>query len=600
MKNIILAAFACVVIGATPNNPPAAVIENKWQPLPTLSESGFLGHHVDLWRNTRLWYVYESNFLLKGFENPPGEHLWQGEHVGKWLHAATLDYETTHDPKLLKAMQETVDRLLKAQVTNGYLGTYSEEKRFYKAPGDKTGWDIWTERYTIYGLLAYEKHHPDPRILEACKKIGDLLIDTYGEEMNDITKYGTRQGLSSTTLLESIVMLYERTGDKKYLEFAEQIVTWSEGNPKLRLMDAMLKNESVVNPGDGKAYQLMSNLLGYYRLYRFTGNKKYLETVLNAWKQIKEEHVLVNGGPWTRKMSYNANKECFAHQDAFDPWEIVVENCCTTTWIQLNLHLLDLTGEAKYADEAEKALFNQFAGGQEAAGVDWCYYTKPNEIQPPYVPDIHCCASSGPRALEMFARRLTGTIHGTVSINSFSSSEIELDKNSGGGKLVVKSEFPANSIVSITPEPDVPTDFNLEFRLPVNTTLKEAKLNGKKTEFVKNERGYYQLQRKWKKGDRIIISMNYLTKAWFQEGATGKKWVAFTYGPITLVEKISQKPTTEPFKGSDLNAEQFASTLAPVKGKTSTFSIKNSTIELIPYAEAGSRSSGPRTYFEIK
>src|SRR5678816_965748 len=118
-----------------------------------------------------------------------------------------------------------------------------------------------------------------------------LLIDTFGEEMNDITKYGTRQGLSSTTLLESIVMLYERTGDKKYLEFAEQIVTWSEGNPKLRLMDAMLKNESVVNPGDGKAYQLMSNLLGYYRLYRFTGNKKYLETVLNAWKQIKEEHV---------------------------------------------------------------------------------------------------------------------------------------------------------------------------------------------------------------------------------------------------------------------------------------------------------------------
>lgn len=573
-------------------------VDDKWKNLATIQENGFLGERVNLWRNQRLWFVYKSPFLLKGFENPPGEHLWQGEHAGKWLHAAVLDYETTKDPKVLAAMQDVVERLLKTQNAKGYIGTYSEDKRFYNLPADKTGWDLWTERYVLYGLLAYNKHHPDQRIVTACKKLGDLLIDTYGDEMNDITRYGTRKGLSSTTILESVVMLYETTKEKKYLDFAEQIVAWSDGNPGLRLMDAMLKNESVVNPGDGKAYQLMSNLLGYYRLYKATGEQKYLTTVTNGWKQIQEAHVLTTGGPWTRKMDYNANKECFAKMDAFNPEEIVVENCCTTTWIQLNLHLFDLSGEAKYFDEAEKSIFNHFAEGQDTDGIDWCYYTKPNEIKPPYVDEMHCCASSGPRALEMFARRLASYSGANVSINTFSPGKIELNAQQGGGQLEVQSSFPENSTVQIIPSPAQPASFAIEFRLPVATTLKDVMVNGKKQPVEKNERGFYAINRKWTKGDKITVTMDYKLQAHVQEGENGKKWVAFNYGPIALAEKMSVKNTNQPFKGINDEAGMLTK-LSKSKGNTTAFEIKSTGIVLIPYASTGSENSGPRTYFEI-
>jgi len=96
--------------------------------------------------------------------------------------------------------------------------------------------------------------------------MADLLIETFGKGKADLTRYGTRRGISATTLLESIVMLYERTGDRKYLDFAGHIVAMSEANPKLRLMGNMLEKGSVVKSGDGKAYQLMANLLGYARL----------------------------------------------------------------------------------------------------------------------------------------------------------------------------------------------------------------------------------------------------------------------------------------------------------------------------------------------
>ena len=50
-------------------------------------------------------------------------------------------------------------------------------------------------------------------------KMGDLLIEVFGEGKADITNT-VRQGISSMTILESIAMLYERTLDKKYLDFA--------------------------------------------------------------------------------------------------------------------------------------------------------------------------------------------------------------------------------------------------------------------------------------------------------------------------------------------------------------------------------------------
>jgi len=586
------------------DNSKKEIINNKWQLINTIEENGLLGERLDLWRDKRLWFVADSGFLLSGFESRPGVHPWQGEHVGKWLHAATLAYEVTEDEKLKKELDNTVERLLATQLHNGYMGTYIEDKRFYVKPEAFGGWDIWTHRYNLYGLLTYEKFHPDESIVDACKKMGDLLIETFGEGKTDITKYGTRKGISSTHLLESIVMLYERTLDEKYLNFAEQIVFWSEQNPGLRLMDAMLKNESVVFPGEGKAYQLMANLLGYYRLYLCTGNDNYLQTALNGWKDIKENHILVTGGPWSRKMPYNGNRECFAKPEDFEPGLVVVENCCTVTWIQLNLHLFELTGLAMYAEEAEKALFNHLLGAQHVNGIDWCYFTPPNEKTRAFEPGISCCASSGPRALEMFSGHLAGEIENHLSINSFSPSTIVLPGKFGGGKINIKGNFPYTSTTHICFETDQIKEFTIEFRSPLGTTLTHAKINGKKVKAEKNDRGFFQIKNKWKPGDILSIELDYQLELHVQTGEKGKKWVAFSYGPLVLSQETNKDmQLEEPFKDVKIDINEPGKILEMLSKSEQdhsdiTFTINGTRIKLVPYHLVGSRVSGPRTYFE--
>jgi len=299
----------------------------------------------------------------------------------------------------------------------------------------------------------------------------------------------------------------------------------------------MLNNGSVVHPGEGKGYQLMANVLGYLRLYRCTGNDNYLKTVTYAWNDIQKNHILVTGGPWSRKMPYNGNSECFARTDAFDPEQVRVEGCCDATWIQLNIHLFEFTGEAKYMNEAEITLLNSVYGHQHRGGKEWCYFIRPNEAKMDYSERFHCCGSSEPRGMEMYSDHLGGTIGENLSINTFFPATLQVANRFGGGRIRIEGKFPLESSAEIHIETLKKKKFTLEFRLPANTSLIRVEVNGKKTKAKKNARGFFELTRKRRKGDVIAVDMDFDLKASVQVGEEDKRWVAFNYGPHALAQR---------------------------------------------------------------
>ncbi len=578
--------------------------DGVWRPLPTSLEDGLLTQRVACWERNRLWHMVdgEGGYMLSGFQSRPGQHPWQGEHVGKWLHAATLAHERTGNEQLGKTLRETVERLLDAQEPNGYLGTYAQKSRFYSIPA-ANHWDVWTHRYNLYGLLTHERFHPDDRVVKACERIADLLIGTFGEGKADITRNGTRRGISSTTVLESIMMLYERTREERLLKFAEHIVKCSENAPGLRLMGAMLKKEDVSGPGEGKAYQLMANLLGYAILYKHTGDHRYLETAQNGWENIKAHHIYITGGPWSRHTDYNGNKECFALPRDFAPAEAVVETCSTTTWIQLNLHLLELTGLARYAAEAERAVFNALMAAQHRDGIDWCYFTRANEAYRGYSPKITCCASSGPRALEMFSRYLIGEVDGGIALASLVPCSAVLPEAFGKAKIKVTGSYPCSPRVGIRFEEAGGKEFAIEFRDPADARLTSVRINGDDIALSKNDRGFYRIRRAWKSGDGIDIDFEYLLKSHIEAPKDGPRWVAFTYGPWALAQTTEKgAAVAEPFVGKDFRPEaasEWMEASSPEKAGEVRFRIKNTQMLLTPYCHAGGRNSGPRTYFQF-
>jgi hypothetical protein len=113
---------------------------------------GWLGERLKANATVRLPAV-DTELLLAGFRRRPGTHPWIGEHIGKWLHAATLAWAYTGDPALREKLDRVAADLIRCQEPDGYLGTYVPEKRFGLYP--EADWDVWSHKCNLMGLLTY-------------------------------------------------------------------------------------------------------------------------------------------------------------------------------------------------------------------------------------------------------------------------------------------------------------------------------------------------------------------------------------------------------------------------------------------------------------
>ena len=86
------------------------VVSDRTSPVtPTAVEvSGLLGERIHAHTFGRIMTI-DEDVLLDGFRSRPGSHPWIGEHVGKWLHAASLLWLSSQEP----ALREKIMRVAK-------------------------------------------------------------------------------------------------------------------------------------------------------------------------------------------------------------------------------------------------------------------------------------------------------------------------------------------------------------------------------------------------------------------------------------------------------------------------------------------------------
>ena len=527
---------------------PQPVVENKvkdrFVPAPYEAQKieGYLGRRIQVNLEGRLLHVDEAG-LLEGFQKRPGKQAWIGEHVGKYLDAASNTWALTRDERLRAQMDRTVNQLLPAQMPDGYLGTYLEKDRW-------ASWDVWVHKYNLIGLLAYYRVTGDERALKAARGIGDLLAATFGEGKRDIIASSTHVGMAATSVLEPVVCLYRYTGEKRYLDFAEYIVrSWEQPNgPKI--ISSLLSQGRVDKTANGKAYEMMSDLVGLAELYRMTGKDEYRKAVAAAWEDIATRRLFVTGT--------TSNHEHFRGDGVF-PGEMandVGEGCATVTWLQLSSEMLRLTGEAKYAQELERTVFNQLLGAQDARTGNICYFTPLSGRKQPG-PGINCCVSSEPRGISMIPAMVWGMLDGAPAIEMYTPGAWTASLPNGGKvKLEVLTEFPEHGEVTVAVTPEGAGNFPLQLRVPAWTEKFEVEVG--KTKKKGTPGSYLTLAGPWKAGDVVKIRMD-LTVATLDGGASYPGYVAFQRGPEVLVLERGPNPKDEvPYLERAAPNESFA------------------------------------------
>ncbi|MBS1607124.1 MAG: glycoside hydrolase family 127 protein [Bacteroidetes bacterium] len=511
MKIFLLAA-AMTLLQASgftqPSDGAAQTVDSLMSPS-NVALKGLLGKALDLSEHGRLRSLpgWNNGALITMFTPEARSRNittdWYGEHAGKWMYATALATIRTGDDSLKALLLRTADFLVRNQEPDGYMGSYSPALRITNAASKqhKKSWDVWGLSCTVLGLLEVNARLHDEHCLEAAKKIGELFLKTFGEGAADITDYGTRYGYSATVALDPVVMLYRATGDRRYLDLAQRIMREADKKEGLRLTAAMAAGRDLETVADGKAYQIIWNLLGVAKLYAVTGDPAYLRTVEAAWKNVHDHHLTITGGPWG---GIGKHKECFNSREFWSPYGFV-ETCSIMSWMQLNRYLLQLTGEAKYSEEIEKSAYNALLGAQLPDGQLWTYHSFTNGRKHP-ANFNDCCPSSGAMALEELSEVAYTRRRGGIACNVYSAGSLTTVFGSTAVKLQEETGYPFEGNIRLSVTPSAAVRFPLYLRIPAWTSGAQVTVNGKAVDTAAPKAGtYYTIDRQWKKGDVVDL-----------------------------------------------------------------------------------------------
>jgi hypothetical protein len=380
-------------------------------------------------------------------------------------------------------------------------------------------------------LLAYYTTTGYQPALETCKRIGNLLCSTFGTNsgQRDIISAGEHMGMAATSVLDPMVELYRHTGEKKYLDFCYYILDSWEQNNGPKIISSLVFTGKVNKVANGKAYEMLSNLVGLIKLYRITGDEKLLNPVIIAWQDIVTNRLYITGT--TSSFEHFQDDEILPAADK----DHIGEGCVTTTWIQLNQNLLAVTGELKYMEQIEKTIYNHLLGAENPETGCVSYYT-PLMDKKPYSCNISCCTSSVPRGIAMIPYFTFGNVESVPTLllyepASYQENSITTDKKNITLKVQVESNFPENGDAVITINTSQTSLFALALRVPSWCCTFSAIVGGKEYEGIPNQ--YLRIERVWKSGDKIIVSF----KIPVQIVPGGKSYpgqIAFQRGPQVL------------------------------------------------------------------
>ncbi|MBR4662437.1 MAG: glycoside hydrolase family 127 protein, partial [Lentisphaeria bacterium] len=379
-------------------------------------------------------------------------------------------------------------------------------------------WDVWGRKYVLLALIRYYNFiERDERIPLACSRLLSHLMTQLGPDGKDILDSGCHDGLASSSILDAVVETWRITREKKFLKFAEWIVSRG-GSKKHNIFKAVLEGIPPCEIGNGKAYEMMSCFQGLAELYIETGKPEYLKAVKAFYEAVRDREIFITGVGGSKDSVGEFWNDTALRQLETDCGGFG-ETCVTVTWLHYCECVLRLTGDPKVADEIERSLYNGILGGVNVDGASWvhvnptplagvsCKQSAPDQIgkcfKKPY--DNHdCCRAQGPEGLAMSPYTAAFTRDDTLFINFYEDAEIEFDTLSGQtGKIRISGGYPASVNVRIAIQLPKTEHFKLALRIPAWSAATALYLNGKT---VPAGSGKYSLiEREWGRSDNLVI-----------------------------------------------------------------------------------------------
>lgn len=471
-----------------------------------------------------------DNFALAG-------GLIRGEHKGdfsfddtdpyKIIEGASYSLAVKYDPKLDAYLDSVITLIAAAQEPDGYLTTCVTNKCTRLS-----GWwgssrwekinshELYNSGHLYEAAVAHYQATQKRTLLDVAIKNADLVCQVFGPNE------GQKHVPSGHPIVEmALVKLYNITNDKKYLDMARYFVDETgRGTDGHRLspysQDHMpiLEQEEIV----GHAVRAGYLYSGVTDVASMQHDHKLFDAVNRVWDNMASKKLYIIGGIGSR-----AQGEGFGPDYELNNFNNYCETCASIANVYWNQRMFLATGESKYVDILERALYNGLIAGVSLSG-DKFFYGNPLASDGGFerAPWFGCACCPG--NVTRFMASVPGYAYAVnkkdIYVNLFveGNSKIKVDNNEV--ELVQKTKYPWQGEVEIEVNPAAKEKFTMLVRIPgwakgqpvpsdlyqyVDGAKPEVKISVNGQDAKKKIRGGYAvIEREWKAGDKISIHMD--------------------------------------------------------------------------------------------
>jgi uncharacterized protein len=468
------------------------------------------------------------------------------------LHYAAL----LPDSPLAAEAEPWMDQLLASQDADGYLGAFQPQARWQH-------WlEIFSQALTLEALLHRYELTGERRLLDACERAAQLQLAAWfrpGPQANP----GIFSGHGSI-VVRALAKLYALTGQRAYLATAAEILAkYGRMNEFLHTADGLRFQHNSV----GSEHAGLPAVL-----YEYSGDPMLLEASRAAWEQMAQYHLAVDGSP-------HGNEDMQFRGPLHN-----CEHCGCVDWTYSTNALARMTGEVKYADAAERAMYNAYPAAKSVDGMTVAYMHTPNQLvasewsQPhgwtspdwcasrQHYHSAHeplCCNVNGPRGLPYFAEWLVMRSGSGLAFVYYAPCQVEADlAQAGRVTLLVDTDYPFEDEVRIELRLEHPAAFPLRLRIPGWCSGAEVSVGGGASGESARPGTYAMLERTWHDGDRVTLHFDCpirLEKWERSEFGVRAGGVAVMRGPLTFALPVAEdwQPFTAPAHGPGQQLESY-------------------------------------------
>jgi hypothetical protein len=527
------------------------MIEQSTRPLAPVSfrsvrlESGFWGPRQETNRAITLPIEYQQCKetgridIVKlqwkpGDPNPP-HHFWDSD-LAKWIEAAGYSLGIHPDPELEALVDAVIDDMATAQQPDGYLNSY------YTLVEPQNRWTNLRDMHELYcaghlmeAAVAYYQGTGKRKLLDVMCHYADYIATVFGPGEDQKRGYPGHEEIEL-----ALVKLYHITGEQRYLDLAGFFIDERGQQPHYYDAEARARGDDAKPwyghhydynqshlpvreqaTAEGHAVRAMYLYSGMADVAAETGDGTLLAACERLWENVTTRRMYVTGG-----IGSAASGERFTY-DYDLPNDIAYTETCAAIGLVFWAHrMLQLSGDARYADVLERALYNGALSGVSLDGERF-FYANPLEVDPQaYVhrTDIFgrsslaaqrqewfgcaCCPPNIARLLASLGDYVYSTAASAAYVHLYAAgcASIEID----GRPVTLRQEtaYPWDGEVRITVEPADEQAFALCLRIPDWSRDAGLSINGQTVDIAPLlDKGYARIERVWRAGDVVELSL---------------------------------------------------------------------------------------------